>query len=193
MVWDTTQSTLYTLGGAVERHNAGFDTDFEECGESAEKKESVKSVQHSVQTECKPECQGPRCARINHCEESTTNDSSIMEQYIQPKQTERHSPHSEQPKHMSAPVRAETERVGTCERCEEAPKEECSAPQVCEDRPLRCPKCGKPMPAPKPSNPLEALLSDKDTLLLAALILLLWHEKADIKLIGALAFILFSN
>ena len=40
---------------------------------------------------------------------------------------------------------------------------------------------------------LEALLSDKDTLLLAALILLLWHEKADMKLIGALAFIMLSN
>lgn len=42
------------------------------------------------------------------------------------------------------------------------------------------------------NNQLRALFSDKDALILAALILLLWHEKADIKLITALAFVLLA-
>lgn len=47
-------------------------------------------------------------------------------------------------------------------------------------------------PSQSASNPLSALLSDRDALIIAALILLLWHEKADIKLIAALAFVLFA-
>lgn len=41
-------------------------------------------------------------------------------------------------------------------------------------------------------DPLGSLLSDRDSLLIAAVILILLHEKADIKLILALAFVLFS-
>ena len=43
-----------------------------------------------------------------------------------------------------------------------------------------------------PADPIRALLSDRDALMLIALILLLLHEKADIKLIGALAFVLLA-
>ena len=43
-----------------------------------------------------------------------------------------------------------------------------------------------------PAVPIRALLSDRDALILIALILLLLHEKADIKLIGALAFVLLA-
>ena len=43
-----------------------------------------------------------------------------------------------------------------------------------------------------PADPFRALLSDRDALILIALILLLLHEKADIKLIGALAFVLLA-
>lgn len=193
MVWDTTQSTLYTLGGAVERHNAGFETDFSGRGESADNEESIKAAPHAARFESNSEYQKPPCAREKHSEKSETDDTPLTKRCINPGQTDCPSPHTSQPKPMSEPVRARTERVGTCEKCEEAPKEERSAPRICEECPLRCPKCGKPLPAQKASNPLEALFSDKDTLLLAALILLLWHEKADIKLIGALAFILFSN
>lgn len=39
-------------------------------------------------------------------------------------------------------------------------------------------------------NPLQALLGDKDMLLIAALIIILIHEKADMKLIIALGLIL---
>ena len=39
---------------------------------------------------------------------------------------------------------------------------------------------------------LQRIMSDKDALLIVALILLLWHEKADMKLIAALAFVLLG-
>jgi len=41
-------------------------------------------------------------------------------------------------------------------------------------------------------NMLQRIMSDKDALLIVALILLLWHEKADMKLIAALAFVLMG-
>lgn len=41
-------------------------------------------------------------------------------------------------------------------------------------------------------SPLGAIFSDKDALILCALIFLLWQEKADIKLIAALAFVLLT-
>ena len=53
----------------------------------------------------------------------------------------------------------------------------------------QCPKC---VCTPPQKNSLEALLNDKDFLLLAALMLLLLHEKADKKLILALAFVMFG-
>lgn len=58
--------------------------------------------------------------------------------------------------------------------------------------PKACPETN----ASKPNiarNPLEKLFSDKDTLLLAALIIILLHENADMKLIAALAFVLLAN
>ena len=58
----------------------------------------------------------------------------------------------------------------------------------CQHEPVHCPKCAS---APKHSG-IEALLQDKDFVLLAGLILLLMHEKADSKLILALAFVLFG-
>lgn len=41
-------------------------------------------------------------------------------------------------------------------------------------------------------GPLEMLFKDRDAMLLTALLLILMHEKADKKLILALAFVLFS-
>ena len=41
-------------------------------------------------------------------------------------------------------------------------------------------------------NLIQRITSDRDFMLIAALILLLWHEKADMKLIAALAFILLG-
>ncbi len=191
MVWDTTQSTLYTLGGAVERHNAGFGVAYAGSGEAAESAEYAKAEPPSALPESEKICQEPCSTPLENIEEA--DEAANFEQYTQSEHTESPSPHIPQPEMASEPVRAKTERVGSCERHEEVPKEECNPLRLCDDCPRRCPKCGKPLPASKPSNPLEALLADKDTLLLAALILLLWHEKADIKLIGALAFILFSN
>lgn len=41
-------------------------------------------------------------------------------------------------------------------------------------------------------SPLSKLVQDRDILLIAAILLLLVHEKADTKLILALAFVIFS-
>ncbi len=46
--------------------------------------------------------------------------------------------------------------------------------------------------SPKPQSGLAELLGDRDFLIIAAVILILLHEKADNKLILALAFVLFS-
>lgn len=45
---------------------------------------------------------------------------------------------------------------------------------------------------PQHTDPLSSLLRDRDSLLIAAMLLILMHEKADKKLILALAFVLFS-
>lgn len=56
----------------------------------------------------------------------------------------------------------------------------------------QCPRAAaQSHPAP-PANSLDSLLQDKDFLLLAGLMLLLLHEKADNKLILALAFVMFG-
>ncbi|MDE6030349.1 MAG: hypothetical protein K2G32_01850 [Oscillospiraceae bacterium] len=182
MVWDTTQSTLYTLSGAVERHNADFEPGFN--GENTK----IAAEPSRERSEGRSEDNAPaeREAPTERDEEDL-----LSELYEELTRSEPH-PQPAPPEPPPAPIRARTERIAPCESCTDAPKEADHTPFPCEDCPRRCPKCGKPLPARKPST-LEALLADKDTLLLAALILLLWHEKADKKLIGALAFILFSG
>lgn len=55
------------------------------------------------------------------------------------------------------------------------------------------PPCGKSPREPQRSrNIIQRITSDRDFMLIAALIILLWHEKADMKLIAALAFILLA-
>ena len=44
----------------------------------------------------------------------------------------------------------------------------------------------------RPETSEEKLTGDRDSLLIIALIILLWREKADMKLIAALAFILLT-
>lgn len=66
----------------------------------------------------------------------------------------------------------------------------------CDEAERHCPRC-EPPHCQKCSciaqhRGLEALLQDKDFVLLAGLMLLLMHEKADSKLILALAFVLFG-
>lgn len=173
MVWDTTQSTLYTLSGAVERHNA--DLEGSRDGENTDRAyEDFRELPDNV-----AETVGSPAAN---------DETEPLSEPCGQSRAERPSPHGPSPE----PIRAKTERITPCEKCAEAPKEAECAPPPCANCPRLCPKCGKPLPERKPSM-LEALLSDKDTLLLTALILLLWHEKADMKLIGALAFIMLSN
>ncbi len=63
------------------------------------------------------------------------------------------------------------------------------APPKCEaGRPAGTPRCSPPTGG----NLFQRLTSDRDFLLIAALILLLWHEKADMKLIAALAYVLLA-
>ncbi len=44
----------------------------------------------------------------------------------------------------------------------------------------------------KPNDPISGIFQDRDALLITVLIIILWHEKADIKLILALAFVLLG-
>lgn len=68
-----------------------------------------------------------------------------------------------------------------CSCSEEPPRK-----SPCEDKPPR--SC-----TPKREMGfLQRLTSDRDQLLIIALIILLWHEKADMKLIAALVFILLG-
>lgn len=60
-----------------------------------------------------------------------------------------------------------------------------------ENRRRQPPNCAK-LPEQGGGNMLQRIMNDKDLLLISALILLLWHEKADMKLIAALAFVLLG-
>lgn len=77
------------------------------------------------------------------------------------------------------------------------PEQEChsTGAKPCCDREQefrRKAPCGAPPPAPSPGNLLQKITGDRDFMLIAALILLLLHEKADMKLIAALAFIILT-
>lgn len=82
----------------------------------------------------------------------------------------------------SAPHEAERPEPPVTEHSEQAEKH--CTPSECP----QCPKC----PGTAQRSGIEALLQDRDFVLLAGLTLLLMHEKADSKLIMALAFVLFG-
>lgn len=65
--------------------------------------------------------------------------------------------------------------------CEQQESEPCDHKPRIAERPQNNDRFG---------NPLQALFSDKDMLLVAALIIILIHEKADMKIIIALGLIL---
>lgn len=75
------------------------------------------------------------------------------------------------------------ERVGAPEpeHCREKPE----APPPRDTAPKQCGQVNN-------KNFMSRLLGDRDFLLIAALIFLLWHEKADMKLIAALAYVLLG-
>ncbi len=84
----------------------------------------------------------------------------------------------------------------TCKPDEDPVERQCgepkcgAAPEVGECRSEQPRKC-----SPPPGNIggiLQKLTGDRDSLLIIALIILLWREKADMKLIAALAFILLT-
>ena len=80
-----------------------------------------------------------------------------------------------------------------CEPKKEQPcadKCECAAAPPCCDEPKLAPHNAPPQRPQQYSSPLQALFGDKDMLLVAALIIILIHEKADMKIILALGLIL---
>lgn len=84
-----------------------------------------------------------------------------------------------------------------CENTDPEPKDErdCSRDFNPEksDKPRKPESPPKPKPKPvRNPNPLAELLSDRDTLLIAGLIFILIHEKADMKLVGALVLLLIG-
>lgn len=62
----------------------------------------------------------------------------------------------------------------------QSPQREKSAPESCIHTPKQ-----------QSASPLQELMRDRDMLLILAVLLLLLHEKADTKLILALAFVIF--
>ena len=81
--------------------------------------------------------------------------------------------------------------------CGNAPRDRTPEKPPCgnapRDRAPEKPPCGNaPQRCTYPPDPLRALMSDRDALILVALIILLVHEKADMKLILALAFVLLA-
>ncbi len=62
----------------------------------------------------------------------------------------------------------------------QSPQREKSAPESCIHTPKQ-----------QSTSPLQELMRDRDMLLILAVLLLLLHEKADTKLILALAFVIF--
>ena len=65
-----------------------------------------------------------------------------------------------------------------------------SAPKQCEPPPEPC-RCSEKVHKSAVPSTLSQLTQDRDMLLLLALMLVLLHEKADTKLIMALAFVIF--
>ncbi len=81
----------------------------------------------------------------------------------------------------------ESIRESSCEKPEPPPKlhdRSCCKPEQ--------PRSEFRSPSANSGNLFQRITSDRDFMLIAALILLLWHEKADMKLIAALAFILLA-
>ena len=86
---------------------------------------------------------------------------------------------------------------GSCQKQE--PKESVRE-SSCEKPELHDRSCCKPeqprsefrSSSANSGNLIQRITSDRDFMLIAALILLLWHEKADMKLIAALAFVLLA-
>lgn len=85
----------------------------------------------------------------------------------------REKPHREPPKYRESPPRREQPR-----------QEACHEPRQDRGQPSRCGAVRR--------DPVSELLKDRDSLLIAALILVLLHEKADNKLILALAYVLLG-
>lgn len=78
-------------------------------------------------------------------------------------------------------------------KSEKQPEQECrTATECCQPKP--CPKhCCNATPHNRNNGGmLPQIFQDRDFLLLAAVMLMLLHEKADTKLILALAFVIFS-
>lgn len=81
-----------------------------------------------------------------------------------------------------------------CEKCDSCERNEKRGREI---EPPPCPQPPPPPPCPRKPQSRSTRLpgritGDRDTLLLIALIFLLWHEKADMKLIAALVYILLG-
>lgn len=88
-----------------------------------------------------------------------------------------------------SPLYRSVENFNNVEAKEPSLEKECeshAAPPPCPDNRRRIPHGNAQQ------GFLQRLTSDRDFMLIAALIILLWHEKADIKLIAALAYILLG-
>lgn len=97
------------------------------------------------------------------------------------------------PRHDFQPALPEPPRAAPEESAPQSftpsPKERRETPPLCEEC-NRCPRCVASQS--RPHSALGQLFGDRDALLLIGLILILMNEKADSKLILALAFVLLA-
>lgn len=185
MVWDTTQSTLYT---AVERHNSaagsGIAQTYDDPGDRPPR-DYDKPIAANNRGHLSEMGYDSAAADEHYSGQRTDFPSSRQTAYAdkshasEPLQRRHTAPKPEYHSASSAHIRA------TEPQCENGGSSaQCSCP--------RCAGCGRPVQKNNGGNPLEALFSDRDSLLLAALIFVLLQEKADMKLIAALAFVLLT-
>lgn len=106
------------------------------------------------------------------------------------KAVERHNSAMEQPQFPQENGAQPLPKSGGGEpftQSENAPQSACP----CEEAEKSAPENRIHTPRQQGASPLQGIMQDRDTLLILAVLLLLLHEKADTKLIIALAFVIF--
>lgn len=93
-------------------------------------------------------------------------------------------------RNMPYPARPTNNRSQPPPRFESRKPDKPNIPNQPEEKPKTVPPPKSPMVYPVQSNPLAEIFSSPDNLLLLALIYMLYREKADPKLLLALAYIM---
>ncbi len=197
MVWNMNSSTLYK---AVERHNKG------------------ESISEIIPRENEPTAQQKPCRKPQVNAHRKPAPQNFSGQSMSQNAMAHSSPNGNSQLKNPMPCNAPNDKPKPCAESLSKPPRSCGTPNPsplpkpcvtnrkrgkCENKSVNDgnaqQKCRELSPTPntcnvcnQPQNPISSLLNDKDSLLIAALILILVHEKADSMLILALAFVLLT-